>query len=477
MRTLSRPRYLKVNGGVLSYRRRVPKKHQKTLGFKMWNRPCGKVSDAEAIALVVQWTKEDDELLRQLRNPEIKTEVRRHSETLAMEPRVQFLIEAQKSGDLPETFHPVLAAKAGIEAADALTDPEDRLIRYKAIQSASFGPHVTPPTDIDSREEFELVKRKLERRIVDIQGDPNIISRVSQTAFDFNEVKESVQKKYRRHIKKLVRHVGDIPIAHLTPKMLREFRDAHAKNLQATSVRSMFTPIKTMISYALEEELIETNPMIRLGKEKRSVQAIKWQPFTPEEAQRLFLSMDEIWGSPVRGPSPQRRLALWWAVRVLAFTAMRPKEVMDLTPDRVNDKWIRIVDSKTKGADRVIPLHPEISGFVAFFHSGGFDTFKSQKKDRVQSLRHNFQQLIRKKIDPPITDPRKVLYSWRSTFSNAMRRAGVDGEMRRAILGHAEAGALKHYHDGPELFEKRIAIKMSDPRIIYPDPGEDDDLD
>ncbi len=80
-------------------------------------------------------------------------------------------------------------------------------------------------------------------------------------------------------------------------------------------------------------------------------------------------------------------------------------------------------------------------------------------------------------MDPPILDDKKVLYSWRSTFSNAMRRAGADNDMRRAILGHKLAGSLAHYDDGPEFFKKRKWIKVSDPRIDYPDPGEDDDLD
>ena len=136
-----------------------------------------------------------------------------------------------------------------------------------------------------------------------------------------------------------------------------------------------------------------------------------------------------------------------------------------------------MIGSKTEGSDRTIPLHPEIADFPAFFHDGGFDTFKSQKKDQAQSVRHNFSKLIRKTMDPPILDKKKVLYSWRSTFSNALRRAGADGEMRRAILGHAEAGALKHYDDGPEFAKKRKWVRASDPRTIYPDPGEDDDLD
>jgi hypothetical protein len=32
-----------------------------------------------------------------------------------------------------------------------------------------------------------------------------------------------------------------------------------------------------------------------------------------------------------------------------------------------------------------------------------------------------------------------------------MRRAGADVQMQRAILGHKEAGVIRHYDDGPEF--------------------------
>jgi hypothetical protein len=41
--------HLKENGGRYFYRRRVPERHQKTLGIKMWNRPCGNVSYQKAV--------------------------------------------------------------------------------------------------------------------------------------------------------------------------------------------------------------------------------------------------------------------------------------------------------------------------------------------------------------------------------------------------------------------------------------------
>ena len=57
----------------------------------------------------------------------------------------------------------------------------------------------------------------------------------------------------------------------------------------------------------------------------------------------------------------------------------------------------------------------------------------------------------------------KALYSLRSTFSNAMRRAGAPADVRRAILGHAEGGAFRNYDDGPEFDLKREWIEKTDP--------------
>lgn len=159
MGTLKKPPHMKNNGGVLSYRRCVPLPLQKTLGFSMWNRPCGDVTDAEAAAKVLAWTKQDDELIRQLSDPDFKASVRRDTEAHFMTPKAQAIIDAQNSGGMPEAFDPIQAAQAGIKAADLVADPEDRLIRYRAILAASFGDHIKPPTDLDERGLYDMVKR------------------------------------------------------------------------------------------------------------------------------------------------------------------------------------------------------------------------------------------------------------------------------------------------------------------------------
>ena len=93
--------------------------------------------------------------------------------------------------------------------------------------------------------------------------------------------------------------------------------------------------------------------------------------------------------------------------------------------------------------------------------------FDSIVGDRVEPLRFNFGRLIHDKIKPPINDVRKVLYSRRSTFSNAMRRAGAPLDVRRQVLGHVQSGAIRHYDDGPEFETLYQWVKKTDPRIPY----------
>lgn len=477
-------RYLKEDRGRYFYRRRVPDRHHKTLGLKMWNRPCGNVTWAKAVALVTAWTEEDDRRIADLDDPAKAHMVRYQTEVRQIEPAMLALADTATdlgwSSEGWDGATTLAAAKAGIRVADE--HPEQsvaaRLVAYRSILALNFGQHVRVPNDPDERDEFDLVKRKLERRIAELAGDPNTITKVAERYYDFAGIRTGVRARYRRSIKRLTSALGDIPVSHVTATQLRKFRDDLVGTMQGSSLASVFTPIKGLLGYAVEEELIEANPMasVRLPKDKRSIQARKWKPYSPEDVQRLFQAMNTFWGKRMRNMAEERRKAIWMAVRVIAFTAMRPKEVLWLEPDDVNDQWIRVRNSKTKDSDRVIPLHPEISDFPAFFHAGGFDTFKVQEKDRVQSVRHNFERLTRELMDPPLDDPKQVLYSLRSTFSNAMRRAGANAEIRRAILGHAEAGALKHYDDGPEFAKKRVWVRVTDPRMVYPDLGEDDDL-
>ena len=335
-----------------------------------------------------------------------------------------------------------------------------------ATQEVAFPKDEPPPEDTDEREEFYFIKKKLERKISELKPDPNTITKISEKYFVFNDIKETTRSKYRRNINCLIKLVGDISINKIQAIQLRELRDELAKSMKPASLFAVFTPIKGMFQYAIQEELIEYNPVsaVKLPRDRRPIEERKWRKFEPEEITRIDLAIKEIWGKPIVNLSCDRRLALFHVVRTLMFSGMRPIEVLRLKPDDVSDTMIKITGSKTESSTRVIPLHPELKTFPDWVKSGGLETFLTIKSDPVGSVRHNFGRLIRNEISPPIIDTQKVLYSLRTTFVNAMRRAGADQPMQRAILGHKESGAIRHYDDGPEFELKYKMVALTDPR-------------
>ncbi len=338
-----------------------------------------------------------------------------------------------------------------------------------SIYERAFGDDDDPPQDPDQRDDYDFAKRRLERKIAEVAPEPNTLSKVAEKYYAFNDVRPSTVEKYRRNLGLLIEHVGDVPIHHVLPGDLRKLRDKLSARMLPASVHAMFTPIKGLFSYAIEDDLVDVNPMsgVKLPKDKRPIEDRRWLSFSPEEMTQILQGVDQIWMNPVQSLSEQRRDAVRMVVRVLSFTAMRPIEVLRLVPEDVDDRAIRIRGSKTESSNRIIPLHPEIKDFPSWLAAGGLDTFRSIQTDVVAPVRHNFARLIRRKLDRPIINERKALYSLRSTFENAMRRAGADKDMRRAILGHKEAGALRHYDDGPEFELKKDCIERTDPRRPY----------
>jgi integrase len=324
-----------------------------------------------------------------------------------------------------------------------------------------------PEPNTDDYDEFEFVRKKIERKISSLKPNPNTISAVSERYFAFNRIRPQTQNKYRREISRLILSVGDIPIGNVEASHLKEMRDRLITQMLPASLHAVFTPIKGMFNYAIQEGLIEYNPIasVALPKDKRPIEERKWKKFEPEEVERIHSSLKTIWGNDIRGLSYERRDALIVVVRTLMFTGMRPIEVLRLTPSDINDMLIRINGSKTDGSTRVIPLHPELSDLPEWIRNGGLKTFETINNDLVASVRYNFSRLLRELMNPPILDRQKTLYSFRTTFVNAMRRAGADIQMQRAILGHKEAGAIRHYDDGPEFSHKYEMVARTDPRL------------
>lgn len=152
----------------------------------MWSRPCGKVSFAEAVAKVDQCTKEDDDLIRRLGNPKEAERVR-HVTKIQLAtpdmPRVGDTMTEMGIGPGAWRASKMLdGIRAELRVADEHPDrnPGARLAGYRNIPVMFFRDLVIPPGDPDERDEYDLLKRKLERRISDLAGDPDTICGVAE---------------------------------------------------------------------------------------------------------------------------------------------------------------------------------------------------------------------------------------------------------------------------------------------------------
>ena len=234
--------------------------------------------------------------------------------------------------------------KVIVTARPAPIDDADYLDRIKEAFQIGFGPSVSPPSDSDQRDEFEFVKRKLERKIAELSPAPDTISHVLERYCDFNGIRPATRSKYRRDVGRLVAMIGDVPIKHVRAEDLSNLRNQQLPTVAAASVHATFTPIKGMFRHAVDEQIIDTNPMsgVKLPQEKRSVEERKWKKLDPDEMTVILNAIEHVWGKPVRGLDDDRRVAIAMLVRVLAFTAMRPAEVMRLTPLDVLPRSIHV---------------------------------------------------------------------------------------------------------------------------------------
>ncbi len=514
--------YLLHERGRYFYQRRVPKHLHQAVGFVKWHRPAGE-DYGKAVVQVVAWADEDEKHIASLSDPhtrqEYRTRERREREMREAEKNTAddaayrewleangeedpgYFGEDPVSADLNQNtwreLHWLVPAlerdfqsPMTDEEMDAdfqrakkqfaqysevkvtrdrglprIVDQDQHYDQLVGLHRSAFGHHANVPTDPDERDEFDAWKMRLERKIARVAPPKDTLNGVAERYFSFVDSKPATLRKYREHINALVDQVGNVPIHHVTATMLREHRDRLMARMIPSSVLAHFTPIKGLFTYALDEELVDTNPVagVRLPRDKRSVEEVKWLPFSPSEMSGILSVAAEYWGQPIAGVSRERREALLMLTRVLAYTAMRPVEIMSLRPENVDEMAIQIEGGKTKSAWRVVPLHPAIRDFPAWLRGGGMETFREIKTDPVTPLRQNFAKLIHKRLSPPVIEERKALYSLRSTFSNAMRRAGAPADVRRAILGHAEGGALRHYDDGPEFALKREWVEKTDP--------------
>jgi hypothetical protein len=299
-----RVRYLKIDRGRYSYQRRVPLDLQPLLGPR-WLIPCGDVTFAKAVQIIVTQAEEHDQLIVSVRTqdgrarflveeaqasraideawPKMSSpsvyrwaDMPEDGSLIPIDGNPEFWrsvgallrnIDRERVGDLPNSEVIAVFCQSIAKASRASDDvqlviaPDFKLLRdlleefrrdgavvdvqftapmpprmhdleyldrLETLHGLAFGPDSPRPNDADDLDEYEMVKRKLERRISAVSPATDTICAVLERFMDHNSIREATRRKYRRDTARLVRLIGDVPAGHIRPEDLRRLRDQEA---------------------------------------------------------------------------------------------------------------------------------------------------------------------------------------------------------------------------------------------------------
>ena len=311
--------------------------------------------------------------------------------------------------------------------------------------------------------------------------------------------KQNTQTEWKSIVKRFEASQGRIPVRGIKSSHVREFinslqyypasprRDiaalpfkdiiAKAKELKLRplsdgSIEKALTAIKSILNYAVSQEIIDDNPASKVKPPKSDRPSRKRLSFTEQDLIKIFNS--QIYqGKDLKFSTTDS--ASYWIPLIALFTGCRLEEIGQLSiNDIVNesDVWhINIHDYgegsslKTDSSIRIVPIHSELIkiGFLKyrqFVADKGFTSlFPQFKRNKQGKLTKEFSRDINRKIDRAgVTDPNKTFHSFRHKFKTLCRLAEIQEDIHDALTGHVNSSVGRSYGSGHSI--KRLNTEI-----------------
>ena len=312
--------------------------------------------------------------------------------------------------------------------------------------------------------------------------------------------------EYGKAIDRFAELHGDLPVAKITKRHVREFREAlqdmplkrtgnlrkaalpelqkwgkenpDVPKLAAGTINKLLGGCQAVAVWArdngiIPDEMPWSDPFARMRLEEDEPSRESWQV---SELRVLFSS--SVYSHSDR-PQGGRGEAAFWLPLLGLFTGARLGELAPLrTSDIVQDEETRIVSIKivdkeaqgkrlkTKSSRRTVPVHPELKrlGFLQYVEDrrkaeGDSATLfplltVGPRGGLAESWSKWFGRYIR---GIGITNTDRVFHSLRHTFKDALRKAGVSEDINDALLGQAGGGVGRGY--GAKDMERRFGLE------------------
>lgn len=279
--------------------------------------------------------------------------------------------------------------------------------------------------------------------------------------------------------------VGRKPVGQITRQDCIGFKSKLVEEGQSpANIKMKLSRLRTLLQWAADNGHARCNPAD--GVTIKDVEAAK-------NKRRSFdlASLNAIFGSPVYSsgerPTQGRGEAAYWLPLLALFTGARLEELGQLRPEDVvrltfpdadgQDQFawfLRITEEgeglrlKNAASERLVPVHPELErlGFVlhalamkAEGHVRIFHELRPGAYGRLTAKWGEWFSRYRRDVCG-VTDRRLVFHSFRHTFKDCARHAGIPEGVQRQIMGHSGEDVADDYGTGHSLFRLVEGMKL-----------------
>lgn len=254
------------------------------------------------------------------------------------------------------------------------------------------------------------------------------------------------------------------------------------RGLRPKTVDKKITFLCAIFNVGINNGKLDRNPAQRIPIPKG--ESHRRLPFDIDDLRKIF-------GSSIytEGRSLSRRVgaASQWIPLLALYQGCRVEELAQLLVtdiQEIDGFWCLVIDDhpgqngerkrlKNSASRRRLPLHPKVidAGFLRYVdqvraedHTRLFPDLRPDRFGKYSSaFSKAFMQFLRS--DLGIKDRRKVFHSFRHTFRDACREAGLDEEISDALMGHSDCGRMgRRYGSSFSIRRLNEAIQI----IEYP---------
>ena len=253
----------------------------------------------------------------------------------------------------------------------------------------------------------------------------------------------------RTAIRRLKSVVGEVSAGQIQKIQAVAFKDALIdEGLAYATIIKNVGLIKSMFDLGYRNELIVSNPFKDLKLVKPARRDKPRLSFTSDDLKLIFQSPVFCQGQRPKGGAGQ---AAVWIPLIGLMTGMRLEEIGQLRASDIklqDDIWYFDLDHvpeegrwlKNESSRRQIPVHPRLIelGFLALVQASNGRLFphlcSAGARQLTASWSQWFGRYLRQVIG--ISDTRKTFHSFRHTFKDLCRDAGIPKDLHDRITGH-----------------------------------------